>query len=82
MISQFNQLTLKEDEQQLCISILFEKKTNRRNLFFALAIREYFDSIRQQIDELQREKQNLSLEQISREQTYQSELEQIATDKE
>jgi len=58
------------------------KKTNRRNLFFALAIREYFDSIRQQIDELQREKQNLSLEQISREQTYQSELEQIATDKE
>ncbi|CAF4812814.1 unnamed protein product, partial [Rotaria sp. Silwood1] len=37
--------------------------------------------IRRQYEELEREKQNLSLEQITREQTFRSELEQIATEK-
>ncbi|CAF0920949.1 unnamed protein product [Rotaria sordida] len=37
--------------------------------------------IRRQYEELEREKENLSLEQISREQTFRSELEQITTEK-
>lgn len=62
LISQLNQLNLKENDQQL-------------------SMEEYFNLIRQQFGEFHREKQNLSLEQISREQTYQTELEQIASEK-
>jgi len=39
-------------------------------------------SIRRQSEDLEREKQNLSLEQTSREETFRSELEQLAAEKE
>ncbi len=38
--------------------------------------------IRRQYEELEREKQNLSFEQTSREQTFRLELEQLAAEKE
>jgi hypothetical protein len=48
----------------------------------SIAINETLSLIRRQYEELEREKQNLLLEQTSREQTFRSELEQVASEKE
>lgn len=49
---------------------------------FFIDTNELLMSLRRQYEELEREKQNASLDQISREQTYRSELEQLAIQKE
>ncbi len=49
---------------------------------FLITIDEIVASIRRQYEELDREKQNFALEQTSREQTFHSELEQVAAEKE
>jgi hypothetical protein len=50
--------------------------------FIVIAIDVCLATIRRQYEDLEREKQNLSLEQASREQTFRSELDQLAAEKE
>ncbi|CAF2530410.1 unnamed protein product [Rotaria sp. Silwood2] len=59
-------------------SIIIKQNDQEQDLY----TNEILALIRRQYEELEREKQNLSLEQITREQTFRSELEQIATEKE
>jgi hypothetical protein len=50
--------------------------------FIVIAIDVCLATIRRQYEDFEREKQNLSLEQASREQTFRSELDQLAAEKE
>jgi len=83
LISGINILVIKRNDQRddLCELVGIERKHFLKTLF-VVAVNETLALIRRQYEELEREKQNLLLEQSSHEQTLRSELEKITAEKE
>ncbi|UJR35066.1 hypothetical protein I4U23_027842 [Adineta vaga] len=75
LLSQMTNLTTQQSDHEQNLSKNIEKSN------FAILINTIVVSIRQQCEELEREKRKFSLEEESREQTFQLKLEQVAAEK-